>query len=65
MENTGRVYSSWNLATEYGFTDVDGQQPHWGNHFAGTYGKQLKSCDEAFYEYWWDNPLAVVLPDWP
>jgi len=30
----GQVFSSWNLAVEYGFTDVDGRQPHWGNYFA-------------------------------
>ena len=30
----GGVYSSWGLAEEYGFTDIDGRQPHWGRHFA-------------------------------
>ncbi len=30
----GQAFSSWNLAVEYGFTDVDGRQPHWGNYFA-------------------------------
>jgi hypothetical protein len=29
---TGRDFSSWALAREYGFTDLDGSQPHWGNH---------------------------------
>lgn len=28
----GQSLSSWALAEEYGFTDVDGRQPHWGNH---------------------------------
>ncbi|GIV95434.1 MAG: short-chain dehydrogenase [Herpetosiphonaceae bacterium] len=32
-EKTGRVLSTWNLAEEYGFTDVDGRQPHWGRYF--------------------------------
>jgi hypothetical protein len=31
---TGRLFSSWNLAVEYGFTDIDSRQPHWGNYFA-------------------------------
>ncbi|MBE7554885.1 MAG: SDR family oxidoreductase [Anaerolineales bacterium] len=31
---SGQVFSSWNLAVEYGFTDVDGRQPHWGNYYA-------------------------------
>ena len=30
----GKVYSSWTLAKEYGFTDQDGRQPDWGAHFA-------------------------------
>jgi len=29
----GRVHTSWDLAREYGFTDADGSQPHWGEHF--------------------------------
>lgn len=31
----GKVYASWTLAREYGFTDLDGRQPDWGAHFAG------------------------------
>lgn len=31
---SGQVFSSWNLAVEYGFRDVDGRQPHWGNYYA-------------------------------
>ena len=30
----GRALSSWGLAREYGFTDVDGSRPDWGAHFA-------------------------------
>jgi NAD(P)-dependent dehydrogenase (short-subunit alcohol dehydrogenase family) len=30
----GRVHTSWDLAEEYGLTDVDGRRPHWGRHFA-------------------------------
>lgn len=32
-EKSGEVLSSWSLSEEYGFTDVDGNQPHWGNYF--------------------------------
>ena len=32
-EKSGGLFSSWGLAREYGFTDVDGQQPHWGSFF--------------------------------
>jgi NAD(P)-dependent dehydrogenase (short-subunit alcohol dehydrogenase family) len=51
---SGKVFTSWDLASEYGFTDVDGRQPnldqsmremnhpHWGG----------KTFDESFYSYW-------------
>ena len=32
-EKNGGLFSSWNLAREYGFTDIDGRQPHWGEFF--------------------------------
>jgi NAD(P)-dependent dehydrogenase (short-subunit alcohol dehydrogenase family) len=32
-EKTGKVFSTWDLSEEYGFKDVDGSQPHWGNYF--------------------------------
>jgi hypothetical protein len=64
---TGRVFSSWDLANEYGFTDIDGTHPMWSNHFEEQYGKRVKKCDEAFYDYWFDAPDAIELlfPDWP
>jgi NAD(P)-dependent dehydrogenase (short-subunit alcohol dehydrogenase family) len=30
MKRTGQLFSSWELAREYRFTDVDGTQPDWG-----------------------------------
>jgi NAD(P)-dependent dehydrogenase (short-subunit alcohol dehydrogenase family) len=30
---SGKVLTSWDLAEEYGITDVDGSRPHWGRHF--------------------------------
>ena len=27
---SGGLFSSWELAREYGFTDLDGRRPHWG-----------------------------------
>ena len=30
---SGRLLSSWGLAREYGFTDIDGRQPDWGSFF--------------------------------
>lgn len=39
-DKSGKLFSSWNLAVEYGFTDIDGRQPHWGNYFAEHVEKQ-------------------------
>lgn len=34
FEKTGRAFSSWGLSDEYGFSDIDGERPHWGRYFA-------------------------------
>ena len=43
MRKSGGIFSSWDLADEYGFSDVDGAQPRWGSYFqenfAGMFGK--------------------------
>lgn len=31
---SGRAFSSWGLAAEYGYSDIDGARPDWGRHFA-------------------------------
>jgi NAD(P)-dependent dehydrogenase (short-subunit alcohol dehydrogenase family) len=33
-QKSGGAFSSWGLAEEYGLTDMDGRQPHWGRYFA-------------------------------
>lgn len=62
-KKTGRVFSSWALAREYGFTDLDGTQPHWGNHAKKKYGK-YKICDGQFYSYWVPGLIELIFPDW-
>ena len=32
-QNSGGLFSSWGLAREYGFTDLDGRRPDWGRFF--------------------------------
>lgn len=32
IEKSGQVWASWQLSDEFGFSDVDGRQPHWGNY---------------------------------
>jgi NAD(P)-dependent dehydrogenase (short-subunit alcohol dehydrogenase family) len=62
-EKSGRVFSSWGLAREYGFTDVDGTRPDWGGFARKKYGK-YKICDEGFYSYWVPGLTELVFPDW-
>lgn len=39
----GGVYASWTLMDEYGFSDVDGRQPHWGRFFKMMQEKQAQA----------------------
>lgn len=34
----GQALSSWDLMHEYNFTDINGSQPDWGEHFEKKYG---------------------------
>ncbi len=36
LSRSGDVYSSWELARDYGFADADGSRPDWGTHFANV-----------------------------
>ncbi len=52
---TGRVLNSWGLAEEYGFTDMDGRQPHWDKamqELNNTSLQGMRKFDDGFYEYW-------------
>jgi NAD(P)-dependent dehydrogenase (short-subunit alcohol dehydrogenase family) len=60
---SGRVFSTWALAREYGFTDIDGTQPDWGGHARKKYGK-YKICDEQFYSYCVPGLVELTFPDW-
>lgn len=31
-EKSGKALTSWDLSVEYGFRDIDGRSPHWGNY---------------------------------
>jgi NAD(P)-dependent dehydrogenase (short-subunit alcohol dehydrogenase family) len=62
-KKSGRVFSSWGLAREYGFTDLDGTRPDWGAHARRKYGK-YKICDEEFYSYWTPGLIDLIFPDW-
>jgi NAD(P)-dependent dehydrogenase (short-subunit alcohol dehydrogenase family) len=61
----GRVFSSWELARVYGFTDADGSQPDWGAHFATTFGRPYRTADEDAYASWLDSPVETFLASLP
>ncbi|HLL05363.1 MAG TPA: SDR family oxidoreductase [Myxococcaceae bacterium] len=61
----GRVFSSWQLAREYGFKDEDGRQPDWGRYFQETFGRPYAVADEAAYASWNDGLTEISYPDWP
>lgn len=37
MRKSGAILSSWALSEEYGFTDINGERPHWGSYFAENF----------------------------
>ncbi len=37
-KKSGGVFSSWDLAEEFDFTDIDGRKPNWGKYFEETFG---------------------------
>jgi NAD(P)-dependent dehydrogenase (short-subunit alcohol dehydrogenase family) len=49
MKKSGRVFNSYELACEYGVTDVDGRVPNVWSLIAGKYGH--KKLDDVFYSY--------------
>jgi NAD(P)-dependent dehydrogenase (short-subunit alcohol dehydrogenase family) len=55
----GRVWSSWDLAREYGFTDLDGSQPHWGEQFAKAFGRPWPTATEQAYASWQHGPGEI------
>lgn len=65
MEKSGRVFSTWGLAEEYGFFDVDGRQPNWGKHMQKKCGDSMRPCDHAFYQYWAGGMTDTLLGNWP
>jgi NAD(P)-dependent dehydrogenase (short-subunit alcohol dehydrogenase family) len=47
LKKTGRAFSSWGLADEYGFEDVDGRRPNFGVWAAENMAGMLKSVKES------------------
>jgi NAD(P)-dependent dehydrogenase (short-subunit alcohol dehydrogenase family) len=61
---SGKVFASWTLAAEYGFTDADGSRPDWGTHFEKAFGARYRTFDDELYAAFL-GPGEVVFADWP
>jgi NAD(P)-dependent dehydrogenase (short-subunit alcohol dehydrogenase family) len=64
----GQVFASWTLAREYGFTDIDGRTPHWGDYVETSVraildGGGPKDADERFWVDAWYSQLKGE-PKW-
>jgi NAD(P)-dependent dehydrogenase (short-subunit alcohol dehydrogenase family) len=66
ITRTGGVFASWELAEEYGFTDIDGSQPHWERFLSPTlderWAELVKRVRSEFKKHRLD-PAAVVEDD--
>jgi NAD(P)-dependent dehydrogenase (short-subunit alcohol dehydrogenase family) len=63
-QKTGKIFASWTLSRDYGFTDADGTRPDWGEHFAKTYGGAYRTFDDDLYAAF-AGPAEVLFGDWP
>jgi len=49
MRRSGGLFSSWQLAAEYGIDDIDGTRPDWGSHAAGSsFAEEHRASHERF-----------------
>ena len=59
---SGKVFASWTLAREYGFTDADGSRPDWGAYFERTFAARYRTFDDDLYAAF-VGPGDMVFPD--
>lgn len=51
LEKSGGLYSSWGLAREYGFTDIDGTRPDLGAHFGENFGETVAGATRTGFRW--------------
>lgn len=65
-EKTGRVFASWTLAREYGFTDIDGRKPDWWAFLERSLDElTAKGGPESDEEVYWVQAWHTQLKDQP
>jgi len=51
LRRSGDVYSSWELAREFGFADADGSRPDWGAHLTSVLVPEMAWVRTGFERY--------------
>ena len=51
LSRSGDIYSSWDLAREYGFDDADGSRPDWGTHLTTVLVPEMAWFREGLERY--------------
>jgi NAD(P)-dependent dehydrogenase (short-subunit alcohol dehydrogenase family) len=55
----GGLFGSWALADEYGFTDIDGSQPHWGRYAQTHFPHIFHAASPTPYEWRLERAAAA------
>lgn len=51
LEKSGGVYASWKLAKEYGFTDIDGSIPRWGEYVEENFKEIIEAPPKTGFSW--------------
>ena len=51
LQKSGGMYGSWDLSDEYGFTDIDGERPHWGRYGAEHFPQFFATKPKAPHQW--------------
>ena len=51
LEKSGGLYSSWDLAEEYGFDDLDGARPHWWRYFSEHFPQMTNAAPKTNFRW--------------
>ena len=51
LAKSGGLYSSWGLAEEYGFTDLDGTRPHWWRYFTEHFPRMANAKPKTGFSW--------------
>ena len=58
LSKSGGLYSSWGLAEEYGFDDLDGTRPHWWRFFSEHFPQMVNAKPNTGFRWKIEKELA-------